>query len=80
MIDWSRVRELREEVGADDFRDILGIFFEELDETTARLAAMPPGSVAEDDIHFLKGCALNLGFAEVSALCSSFEATLASRR
>jgi HPt (histidine-containing phosphotransfer) domain-containing protein len=73
VIDWNRVRELRQEVGADDFRDVVDIFLEELDETMARLVATPAEMISEDDIHFLKGCALNLGFRRVSTLCHELE-------
>ena len=32
MIDWIRIDELRDEVGQDDFGDIVGVFFEEVQE------------------------------------------------
>jgi len=73
VIDWDRVQELKDEVGAEDFRDVLEIFMEELDESTAGLRALPPGEVREDALHFLKGCALNLGFRRVSGLCQTLE-------
>ena len=32
MIDWIRIDELRDEVGQDDFGDIVGVFFEEVQD------------------------------------------------
>lgn len=73
MIDWSRVRELREEVGEEDFVEVLDLFLEEVEEVLDRLA---PGAGAEQmmqDMHFLKGGALSLGFAAFSEMCQAGE-------
>lgn len=72
MIDWDRVNELKEEVGADDFEEVVEIFLEEVDGTLERLSSSgnPPG---RDDFHFLKGSALNLGFEAMGALCQDSE-------
>ena len=43
MIDWSQVAQLRDDVGVEDFDDVLDIFFEEVEEVTARLAAQEIG-------------------------------------
>ena len=32
MIDWSRVNELRDEVGAEDFEEVVELFLEEVEE------------------------------------------------
>ena len=32
MIDWTRVSELRDEVGAEDFDEVVELFLEEVDE------------------------------------------------
>lgn len=78
QVDWTRIRELREEVGEDDYVEILELFFDEVEETVARLAH--PGSMAEReaDLHFLKGSALNLGFSGLGALCQQAEVGAAS--
>ncbi len=73
MIDWTRVRELREEIGADDFGEVVDLFLEEADEVIARLSAMPEEETGAA-LHFLKGMALNLGFADVARLCQQGEA------
>ncbi|MEF3045979.1 Hpt domain-containing protein [Pseudotabrizicola sp. L79] len=69
MIDWNRVRDLRSEVGNDDFDEIITMFLEETDAIVARLSASLPTSRLESDLHFLKGSALNIGFASFARLC-----------
>ncbi|MFY0308384.1 Hpt domain-containing protein [Leisingera sp. D0M16] len=72
MIDWPRVTELREEVGAEDFEEVVEIFLEEVEEVIGKLRG-GDRSQLEQDLHFLKGSALNLGFADFSALCQDGE-------
>lgn len=69
MIEWSRVNELRDEVGAEDFDEVVELFLEEVEEVILRLRDAPDPSQLEEDLHFLKGSALNLGFASFSNLC-----------
>jgi len=71
MIDWSKVNDLRREVGEEDFDEVVALFLSEVDETLTKLGK--PGRSLEEDLHFLKGCALNLGFSEFSSLCSDRE-------
>lgn len=73
MIDWGRVDQLRDEIGAEDFREVVDMFLEEVDEIIERLSASPDPSHFEEDLHFLKGSALNLGFQKFSALCAAGE-------
>lgn len=68
MIDWPRVKELREEIGAEDFGEVVEIFLEEVEGVLDRLRADERSSL-EQDLHFLKGSALNLGFQAFSDLC-----------
>ena len=80
MIDWSRVAELRAEVGEDDFPEVVALFIEEVEEVIARLrGARGPGDLAAA-LHFLKGSALSLGFAEFSRLCQQGEVQAAQGR
>lgn len=72
MIDWARVAELRAEIGEDSFGEVIALFLEETDEVTGRLAATAPEALGRD-LHFLKGSALNLGFAELGQLCEEGE-------
>ncbi|MGY6411232.1 MAG: Hpt domain-containing protein [Alkalilacustris sp.] len=73
MIDWDRVRELRSEVGAEDFAEVVELFLSEVDDATARLAAGPDRSRLQDDLHFIKGSAYNLGFDRLGTLCAAGE-------
>lgn len=69
MISWERVNELRSEVGDEDFREVVELFLEEVEEVIARLRDSPEPARVEEDLHFLKGSALNLGFAALGDLC-----------
>jgi HPt (histidine-containing phosphotransfer) domain-containing protein len=69
LIDWSQVAQLRDDVGVEDFDDVLDIFFEEVEEVTARLADPAPPKKLGEKLHFLKGSALNLGFSTFSDAC-----------
>ena len=77
MIDWDRIAELKEEVGADDFGEIVEIFLEEVEEGIAALRDGAPEGELESRLHFLEGRALNLGFADFSTLCQQGETTAA---
>jgi len=80
MIDWDRIAQLRDEVGPEVFPEVVELFLDEVDEVTRRLATAPePGTLAHD-LHFLKGSALNLGFARFGALCGEGERLAASGR
>ncbi|MEX0338922.1 MAG: Hpt domain-containing protein [Arenibacterium sp.] len=74
MIDWDRLLELRNEVGAEDFEEVVELFMEEVDTI---IEPMRQGQNTltnlESDLHFLKGCALNLGFTGFSDLCHEGE-------
>lgn len=73
MIDWERVCALRDEVGAEDFDEVVVLFLEEVDDEIADLVETRPGNGLEAKLHFLKGSALNLGFDHFSTLCQSGE-------
>ncbi|MBC2836059.1 Hpt domain-containing protein [Paragemmobacter straminiformis] len=67
LIDWARVRELRDEIGGDSFSDVVALFLEESDAVIARIDAGETVTGAE--LHFLRGAALNLGFADLAESC-----------
>lgn len=73
MIDWDRVKELRSEIGADDFGEVAEMFLQEADDAVARLTPGLTARALEADLHFLKGAALNLGFDALSGLCQDGE-------
>lgn len=73
MIDWARVRDLRDEIGEDSFDEVAELFLEEADEAVARLDGVLSAKAMESALHSLKGSALNLGFTALAALCQSGE-------
>ena len=74
MIDWDRVAELREEIGPEDFGEIVDLFVTEVSAAIEELHRTPPHPKAvEEQMHFLKGAALNLGFADLVAICREGE-------
>jgi len=73
MINWARINELRDEIGAEDFGEVVELFLGEVEERLDTLSAEKPALDTKDDMHFLKGSALNLGFVHLAALCSDYE-------
>ena len=71
MVDWERVRALRDEIGAEDFDEVVALFLEEADPAIAALSG--EGRAGPDALHFLKGAALNLGFAALADHCAAAE-------
>ena len=73
MIDWDRVHELRSEVGAEDFADVVELFLAEVDEVAGRLGQAPGPDTLQNELHFIKGSAYNLGFDRLGILCAAGE-------
>lgn len=73
MIDWNHVNELRDDVGADDFGEVVALFLEEVDEIVTRLSTTPDLRLLEADFHAVKGCAQGLGFSAFAQLCQVAE-------
>ena len=73
VIAWDRVNELRSEIGEDDFAEVVVMFLDEADEVIGRIAKTVGAKALEADLHFLKGAALNLGFAQFASLCQDGE-------
>lgn len=73
MIDWNRVQELRDEIGRDGFAEVADMFLEEADQAVLALEAGPSPDAVEGQLHFLKGSALNLGLADLAAICQDGE-------
>ena len=78
MIDWQRVASLKDEIGEEDFAEVVPLFLDEVASTADMLRSEPDLSRLEEDLHFLKGSALNLGFEQFSALCHAGEQAAAS--
>lgn len=79
MIDWNRVIELRDEVGPEEFEPVLELFIDEVEDLVMRLDRADAPALARA-MHFLKGSAWNLGFADFGALCQKGEALASSGR
>lgn len=73
MIDWAKVEELRDEIGADDFDEVVQLFLCEVEERVEQLSSHKALTEIEEDLHFLKGSALNLGFTAFASLCHEGE-------
>lgn len=73
MIDWKRVEELKEEIGADGFVEVADMFLDEAEGAVRALISGLPDHEVEGQLHFLKGSALNLGLSELAAICQEGE-------
>ncbi len=78
MISWRRVDELKREIGAADFEEVVQLFLVEVEEVVERLRADPDPARFEADLHFLKGSALNLGFEGFGTRCGDGEKAAAA--
>ncbi|PVA10754.1 histidine kinase [Pelagivirga sediminicola] len=78
MIDWARITELRDEIGADDFCDVVVLFLEEVEEEICQLRDGCETAQLEARLHMLKGSALNLGFRTFSEFCQRAETAAAN--
>ncbi|MEP5088499.1 MAG: Hpt domain-containing protein, partial [Paracoccaceae bacterium] len=66
-----------EDVGAEDFDEVVDLFLDEVEGVMDRLRDSPEVKTLEEDLHFLKGSALSLGFKDFSALCQTGETNAA---
>jgi HPt (histidine-containing phosphotransfer) domain-containing protein len=73
LVNKDRLEALREEIGADGFDEVVGLFLQESAEVVERLGAQRPGDLSAEDLHFLKGSALTLGFDDLADLCRRAE-------
>lgn len=75
MIDWAQIRQLEEDIGAEDFGDVVLLFIAEVDEAIDQLKGNTPESAEQlaSALHFLKGSAYNLGFSAFAEYCSQGE-------
>jgi histidine phosphotransfer protein HptB len=78
-IDWPRVWELRDEIGASEFDEVVALFLSETEVMVDALAGAAPETL-EEELHALKGAALNLGFTSLAALCATGERMAAEGR
>lgn len=78
MIDWERVAELREEIGPENFAEVVELFLDEVEAVLGRLDTTRGDEAFAEDLHFLKGSALNLGFRRFGLACHEGEARAAA--
>lgn len=69
MIDWDRVLQLQEEVGEEDFKEVVAMFLDEVGEEIKSLSPDLSAPELESKLHFLKGAALNLGLQSFADIC-----------
>lgn len=72
MIDWTKLNDLRSNIGDKDFSDLAHLFVTEMGERLAQIAAAPSKATVED-FHFLRGGAANLGLLTMVAACHAAE-------
>lgn len=80
MIDWIKVAELRDEIGAEDFGEVFGLFLDNLHGVIEKLRHRPNPDDLESDLHLLKLGAANLGFSAFSEKCLAGERMAADGR
>lgn len=73
VIDWGQVKSLQNDVGHNEFDEIVELFLEEVKSIVEKLRKSPNISELENDMQSLKGSALNLGFEAFSQMCLSGE-------
>jgi HPt (histidine-containing phosphotransfer) domain-containing protein len=72
MIDWKQVVQLEEDVGQEDFAEVVTLFLDEVDTAIEPLKTPKdvPLDTIESVMHFLKGSAYSLGFKVFGDYCS----------
>lgn len=73
MIDWDRVRQLKMEVGTEDFDEVVEIFFDEIGTVVAQVPEVKDAEPLAHTLHFLRSSALNLGFSSLAERCKDGE-------
>lgn len=80
MIDWYRIKTLRDEIGEEDFPEVVEIFIDEVTLLIDRLRLDPELEALGADLHALKGSARNLGFFVFAEMCQKGETAAANGR
>lgn len=75
MINWDQVKQLEEDIGTENFGDVIVMFIDEVDEAIDNLRPSPTleGEAMSSTMHFLRGSAANLGFKAFSECCAEGE-------
>jgi HPt (histidine-containing phosphotransfer) domain-containing protein len=72
MLNWQRVQDLKDDLGQEDFDEIVDLFLEEVEEKLEVLQNGRTDGVSAE-LHFLKGSAANLGFESFRVSCEQME-------
>ncbi len=78
-VDLDRLTSLRDDIGAEDFADVVLLFFTEIGEKLEQMREAA-GSLSPGDFHFLRGSAANLGFTAMVEACERAETACAEGR
>ena len=73
MIDWKRVKTLKQEVGGEAFEEVVVLFFAEVERALVALEKGHEQTTQVQVMHLLKGIAVNLGFERLAAYCAASE-------
>ena len=65
----DRLRQLANEIGPRDFAETADLFLMEVEVALDALSTVTAPNLLIDELHFLKGCALNLGMTGMAATC-----------
>ncbi|MEP5762464.1 MAG: Hpt domain-containing protein [Litoreibacter sp.] len=72
MINWTRVAELRTDLGDEGFDEVVELFLFEMEDKLDEMR-IAGGIPTAADLHFLRGSSANLGFDELMGLCLAAE-------
>ncbi len=70
-IDWIRFDELSQDFETAELVEVVQLFVDEVEEAIATLHEIATPPAYADQLHFIEGGALNLGFAELAELCAN---------
>lgn len=73
MIDWTRIDDLKHELGEDDFEEVFEIFLDEVQDSVDSLKNAPKGAALEAILHSVKGNAITVGFSKLAELAGAGE-------
>lgn len=79
LIDWAQLRELRSEIGPEDFAEVVAVFLSDADTLIDAIAGAGADGM-EEALHAMKGSALNIGLTELARLCAEGESLAAQGR
>lgn len=76
MIDWTKVTDLRYELGAENFHEMVGIFVQELDEVIGELDERVELATLPELLVFMTDSSDRLGFSAFAEACRERELAL----